>query len=38
VFFARPAITEKATPELYDVLKDNFNLNVTSEKKTAIMN
>lgn len=33
VFFARPAITEKATPELYDVLKDNFNLNVTSEKK-----
>jgi hypothetical protein len=35
VFFARPAITEKATPELYDVLKDNFNLNVTSEKKAG---
>jgi hypothetical protein len=33
VFFSNPAITDEKTPDLHDVLKDNFRLNVSSEKK-----
>ena len=33
IFFSKPAITKKTAPNLYSMLKDNFNLNITSEKK-----
>ncbi|KAF1083015.1 MAG: hypothetical protein GQF41_0782 [Candidatus Rifleibacterium amylolyticum] len=35
VFFSQPSITEDRTPELYQLLKDNYALTVETEKKAG---